>query len=169
MKYYIGVDIGGTNIKAGVVDENAQLVSKISLKTNAADGYKSVLAVIIDAVEQAVQLSGEDIDRIKTIGVGCPGTMDNENGTVLYSNNLHWENVPLAKDLAEHFGKRIILENDANVAAYGEYLAGAAKGAKKRRSADARNGCWRRYNYKRRDIQRFKQRRRRDRSYCYRG
>ena len=44
--------------------------------------------------------------------------------------NLHWENVPLAKDLAEHFGKRIILENDANVAAYGEYLAGAAKGAK---------------------------------------
>lgn len=54
MKYYIGVDIGGTNIKAGVVDENAQLVSKISLKTNAADGYKSVLAVIIDAVEQAV-------------------------------------------------------------------------------------------------------------------
>lgn len=89
MKYYIGVDIGGTNIKAGVVDENAQLVSKISLKTNAADGYKSVLAVIIDAVEQAVQLSGEDIDRIKTIGVGCPGTMDNENGTVLYSNNLH--------------------------------------------------------------------------------
>ena len=130
MKYYIGVDIGGTNIKAGVVDENAQLVSKISLKTNAADGYKSVLAVIIDAVEQAVQLSGEDIDRIKTIGVGCPGTMDNENGTVLYSKNLHWENVPLAKDLAEHFGKRIILENDANVAAYGEYLAGAAKGAK---------------------------------------
>ena len=130
MKYYIGVDIGGTNIKAGVVDENAQLVSKISLKTNAADGYKSVLAVIIDAVEQAVQLSGEDIDRIKTIGVGCPGTMDNENGTVLYSNNLHWENVPLAKDLEEHFGKRIILENDANVAAYGEYLAGAAKGAK---------------------------------------
>ena len=130
MKYYIGVDIGGTNIKAGVVDENAQLVSKISLKTNAADGYKSVLAVIIDAVEQAVQLSGEEFDRIKTNGVGCPGTMDNENGTVLYSNNLHWENVPLAKDLAEHFGKRIILENDANVAAYGEYLAGAAKGAK---------------------------------------
>ena len=50
MKYYIGVDIGGTNIKAGVVDENAQLVSKISLKTNAADGYKSLLAVIIYAV-----------------------------------------------------------------------------------------------------------------------
>ena len=117
MKYYIGVDIGGTNIKAGVVDENAQLVSKISLKTNAADGYKSVLAVIINAVEQAVQLSGEDIDKIKSIGVGCPGTMDNENGTVLYSNNLHWENVPLAKDLEEHFAKKIILENDANVAA----------------------------------------------------
>ena len=58
MKYYIGVDIGGTNIKAGVVDENAQLVSKISLKTNAADGYKSVLAVIIDAVEQAVISTG---------------------------------------------------------------------------------------------------------------
>ena len=58
MKYYIGVDIGGTNIKAGVVDENAQLVSKISLKTNAADGYKSFIAVIIYYVELALKLWG---------------------------------------------------------------------------------------------------------------
>ena len=131
MKYYIGIDIDGTNINARVVDETAKLVSKVSLKTKAADGYKSVVSVIIDAVEQAVQLSGEDIDKIKTIGVGCPGTMDNENGVVLYSNNLHWENVPLATDRDEHFvGKKITLETDANVAAYGEYLAGAAKGAK---------------------------------------
>ena len=130
MKYYIGVDIGGTNVKAGVVDENAQLVAHVSLKTKAKDGYQSVLKTVKQAIEQATELSGEPIERIKTIGIGCPGSMDSENGVVLYSNNLGWKNAPLAKDLSEYFtGKRIILENDANAAAYGEYLAGAAKGA----------------------------------------
>ena len=130
MKYYIGVDIGGTNIKAGVVDENYELVSSVSVKTNSQNGYEAVLQSIFEAIEKAVSQSGVELDRIKTIGVGCPGTMDSENGTVLYSNNLHWENVPLAKDIEEKFGKKVILENDANVAAYGEYLAGGAKGAK---------------------------------------
>lgn len=130
MKYYIGVDIGGTNVKAGVVDENAQLVAHVSLKTKAKDGYQSVLKTVKQAIEQAIELSGEPIERIKTIGIGCPGIMDSEKGVVLYSNNLGWKNAPLAKDLSEYFtGKRIILENDANAAAYGEYLAGAAKGA----------------------------------------
>ncbi len=130
MKYYLGVDIGGTNIKAGVVDETAALVSSASVKTHSANGYEGVLEAVIEAINKAVELSGVELDKIKTIGVGCPGTMDAKNGTVLYSNNLHWDNVPLAKDISERLGKKVILENDANAAAYGEYIAGAAKGAK---------------------------------------
>lgn len=129
MKYYLGIDIGGTNIKAGVADETCTLVSTVSVKTNSAGGYEQVRSCLFDAVDRAVELSGVDMDKIKSIGIGCPGTMDSENGVVLYSNNLHWENVPLAKDVSEKYGKKVYLENDANAAAYGEFLAGAAKGA----------------------------------------
>ncbi len=130
MKYYIGVDIGGTNIKAGVVDKNCNLLSSVYVKTNSKNGYEAVLQSIFEAIGSCVEKSGIALEDIQSIGVGCPGTMDSENGTVLYSNNLHWENVPLAKDIEAKFGKAVILENDANVAAYGEYLAGGAKGAK---------------------------------------
>ena len=129
MSYYIGIDIGGTNIKAGVVDESYELLSSVSVKTNAVNGYESVVTAIYEAIESAVKEASLTMDDIKAIGVGCPGTMDSENGVVLYANNLYWENVPLAKDIEKKFGKKVILENDANVAAYGEFLAGAAKGS----------------------------------------
>jgi len=122
MNYYIGVDIGGTNIKAGVVDDGYNLLSSVSVKTNSVNGYESVVKAIYEAIEKAVAQTGVAMDDIKSIGVGCPGTMDSENGVVLYANNLHWENVPLAKDIEKKFGKNVILENDANVAAYGEFL-----------------------------------------------
>ena len=129
MSYYIGIDIGGTNIKAGVVDGTYELLSSVSVKTNAVNGYESVVTAIYEAIESAVKEASLTMDDIKAIGVGCPGTMDSENGVVLYANNLYWENVPLAKDIEKKFGKKVILENDANVAAYGEFLAGAAKGS----------------------------------------
>lgn len=129
MKYYLGVDIGGTNIKSGVVDETFKMLSTVSIKTNSAGGYDEVLKSLYEAVDKAIALSGIGLDKIRFFGIGCPGTMDSKNGTVLYSNNLHWENVPLARDVAEKYGKKVYLENDANAAAYGEYLAGAAKGA----------------------------------------
>ncbi|MCH5325291.1 MAG: ROK family protein [Eubacterium sp.] len=130
MKYYLGIDIGGTNVKAGVVDENAKLLAHSSVKTESAGGYQSSLENIFKAADTALELSGIDIDKIKSIGVGCPGTMDAAAGVVVYSNNLHWDNVPLGKDIAAKYDKKVYLENDANAAAYGEYIAGAAKGAK---------------------------------------
>lgn len=92
MKYYIGVDIGGTNIKAGVVNDAYELLSSVSVKTNAANGYESVANAVFEAIEKAVEGAEKSIDDIISIGVGCPGTMDSENGVVLYANNLHWEN-----------------------------------------------------------------------------
>ena len=130
MKHYLGIDIGGTNISAGVVDESYAMLSKEKVKTLNERPYSDVLSDIIKAANAAVHAAGITFDEVECVGVGCPGTCNRETGCVEYANNLHWENVPLAADLEKALGKRTYFDNDANVAAYGEYLAGAANGAK---------------------------------------
>ena len=130
MKHYLGIDIGGTNISAGVVDESYAMLSKEKVKTLNERPYSDVLSDIIKAANAAVHAAGITFDEVECVGVGCPGTCNRETGCVEYANNLHWENVPLVSDLEKALGKRTYFDNDANVAAYGEYLAGAAKGAK---------------------------------------
>ena len=130
MKHYLGIDIGGTNISAGVVDESYAMLSKEKVKTLNERPYSDVLSDIIKAANAAVRAAGITFDEVECVGVGCPGTCNRETGCVEYANNLHWENVPLVSDLEKALGKRTYFDNDANVAAYGEYLAGAAKGAK---------------------------------------
>lgn len=130
MKYYVGIDIGGTNISTGVVDENYNIIGRGKLKTNIGRDYKEILADIIETVKLAVSDAGLENDDIRWIGVGCPGTCNTDTGVVEYSNNLRWLNVPILADIEEAFGRKTYIDNDANVAAYGEYLAGAAKGAK---------------------------------------
>lgn len=129
MKYYVGIDIGGTNISTGVVDENYKIVGKGKLKTNIGRSYEEILADIIETVKLAVDDAKLTIDDIRWIGIGCPGTCNTDTGIVEYSNNLRWLNVPLFSDIENAFGRKTYIDNDANVAAYGEYLAGAAKGA----------------------------------------
>lgn len=130
MKYYIGIDLGGTNIVAGVVDENYNIVSKASTKTNcprpAQEIADDMAAMAIKAVEEA----NLTMDDIQWIGVGTPGIANSETGIIEYSNNLGFENTPMAEYIRKHIDKPVFIENDANAAAYGEYVAGAAKGAK---------------------------------------
>ncbi len=130
MKYYVGIDIGGTNISTGVVDENYSIVGRGKLKTNIGRTYKEILSDIIETVRLAVQDAKLGLEDIRWIGIGCPGTCNTDTGIVEYSNNLRWNNVPLLSDIEKAFDKKTYIDNDANVAAYGEYLAGAAKGAK---------------------------------------
>ena len=130
MKYYAGIDIGGTNISTGIVDENFKIVGKGKLKTNIGRPYEEILCDIIESVKLAVADAKLEMDDLRWIGVGCPGTCNTETGYVEYSNNLRWNNVPLLSDIEKAFNKKTFIDNDANVAAYGEYLAGAAKGAK---------------------------------------
>lgn len=130
MKYYLGVDIGGTNISAGVVNENCELLSKQKVKTNSPRPYPEVKEDIISVIELAAEEADIPMEKIRWIGIGCPGTCNRESGIVEYSNNLRWLNAPLLSDIEESFRKRTFIDNDANVAAYGEYLAGAAKGAR---------------------------------------
>lgn len=130
MKYYVGIDIGGTNISTGVVDENYNIVGKGKIKTNIGRPYEEIVADIIKTVNIAVKDAKLTMDDIRWIGAGCPGTCNTDTGVVEYSNNLRWNNAPLLSDIEKAFDKKTYIDNDANVAAYGEYLAGAAKGSK---------------------------------------
>ncbi len=129
MAYYIGIDIGGTNIACGIVDDNYEIVARSKVKTNAPRPYAEILEDIKQSVRLACEELGVKPSDAASIGIGCPGTC-NSDGVVEYSNNLGFVNVPLRSDIESEFGVSTCLDNDANAAAFGEYLAGAAKGAK---------------------------------------
>ncbi len=129
MAYYIGIDIGGTNIACGIVDDNYEIVARSKVKTNAPRPYAEILEDIKQSVRLACDELGIKPSDAASIGIGCPGTC-NSDGVVEYSNNLGFVNVPLRSDIESEFGVSTYLDNDANAAAFGEYLAGAAKGAK---------------------------------------
>ena len=129
MAYSLGIDIGGTNIKAGVVDDNFNIIAQSKVKTNSEQGSDEVLKKIAEAGKLAIEESKIPLSEISRAGMGCPGTCNPETGLVEYSNNLKWENVPLQRSVAEALGIPAYIENDANAAALGEFYAGAAKGA----------------------------------------
>ncbi len=129
MKYYVGIDLGGTNIVAGVVDENYQILDKASMKTNCPRPAEAIAADMAECALQAIQNAGLTPEQIEWIGIGTPGIANSETGMIEYANNLGFENVPMVKWISEQTGRPTFIENDANAAAYGEYVAGAAKGA----------------------------------------
>ncbi len=130
MKYYIGIDLGGTNIVAGVVNDAYEIVAKASVKTNLPRPEQEIAADMAKVAREAVEKASLTMDEIEWVGVGTPGIANSETGVIEYSNNLGFCNTPMVKYLEEMLGKTTFIENDANAAAYGEYVAGAAKGAK---------------------------------------
>lgn len=130
MKYYIGIDLGGTNIVAAVVDENYSIISKASTKTNRPRPAEAIADDMAAMAIKAVEEAGLTMADIEWVGVGTPGLANSETGIIEYSNNLGFENTPMAELIRKHINKPVYIENDANAAAYGEYVAGAAKGAK---------------------------------------
>lgn len=130
MKYYIGIDLGGTNIVAAVVDEAYNIITKASTKTNRPRPAEAIADDMAAMAIKAVEDAGLTMDQIEWVGVGTPGIANSSTGIIEYSNNLGFENTPMAKLIQKHIDKPVFIENDANAAAYGEYVAGAAKGAK---------------------------------------
>ena len=126
--YRLGIDLGGTNIAVGVVDENYKIIGVGKVKTNAPRPAEDIVDDMAKAVEMALKNAGVSIKDVESVGVGTPGSVIYETGVVVYANNLGFNNVPLAKMLEARIGKKVLIENDANAAAYGEYIAGAGKG-----------------------------------------
>ena len=128
-KYQVGIDLGGTNIRAALIDQDLRIRRKIAAKTpqNHAGAVVQSIASLIHALIQDEAL---EVDSIASIGIAAPGTVNNDTGKVLYANNLGWDDVSLRDMVYNHFPVPIFLENDANAAALGETWFGANKGTK---------------------------------------
>ena len=133
MAYYIGVDVGGTNIACGVVGEDCLITARAKVKTNprgvGIPTYEEVIGQIKSAVELCCETAGILPQDASSIGIGCPGICNSRTGLVEFASNLGFVNAPLKPDIEKAFGVPVYLENDANAAAFGEFMAGAAKGA----------------------------------------
>lgn len=127
--FYIGVDIGGSNVSAAVLDKEFNLFGKQSVKTNGKRSYEEIKNDIIKLVENVIETEKLDKAQIVSVGMGCPGICNTASGIVEFSNNLNWRNAPLRNDVETAIKIKTYLDNDANAAAYGEFIAGAAKSA----------------------------------------
>lgn len=126
--YRIGIDLGGTAIKTGIVDQNNVIVGQYEQPTEANKPWECVVDNIVLSVNGALESAGLTLEDCQSIGVGSPGTVDASNGVVVYSNNFGWRNIPLAQALQNRLGLPTQISNDANCAALGEVIAGAAHG-----------------------------------------
>ena len=120
--YHLGIDLGGTNIAVGVVDENFNIVGRGKMKTNAPRPAEEICDDMATAAKMAIEDAGLTMDDIDTIGVGAPGSINPYTGMIATSNNLRFNNVPMGAMLKERLGRDVFLENDASAAAYGEFF-----------------------------------------------
>jgi len=125
---FIGVDLGGTNILAGVVTSKNKVLSRSKNKTKAEKGVDEVINRIIETINEAVEEAKLSVDEIGGLGIGAPGTIDFQRGVVINAVNLRWNDVQLAKIIEERLGVSVVVDNDVNVGTWGEHVAGAGKG-----------------------------------------
>ncbi|MCE9592223.1 MAG: ROK family glucokinase [Planctomycetes bacterium] len=127
----MGLDLGGTNVKAGVVDDRAKVLGKVSKPTHAEGGPDAVVRVMAEAAHEAVAAAGVKMENVERIGIGSPGPIDFDAAVVRATPNMPgWRDVPLRDRITSLTGRPAILENDANAAALGELWAGAGRGLK---------------------------------------
>lgn len=122
---YIGIDLGGTNIAVGLVDGNGKILAKDSTPTKKERDYTEIVADMAALALKVTAAAGVAQQEIKAVGIGTPGTVDAASGTVVYANNLKMDHAPLAAEFQKHWKLPVYLENDANAAAFGEYMATA--------------------------------------------
>ncbi len=129
--YRIGIDLGGTNIVVGIIDENNKIVAKASRKTLAPRAAEKIFDDMADAVKEAMSQIHITNDDVISVGVGTPGSVNKEEELIEFANNLGFDNVPSYKLLRERLGiTKVYFDNDANCAALGEAVAGCGKGVK---------------------------------------
>ena len=126
--FYVGVDLGGTGIKVGLVDDQGRTLGYQKIPTLVADGPEEGARRMAKAVYQIAQQAGLTAKQIAHVGLASPGTMDVPRGMLLEPHNLPgWYNFPIRDRVAHHTGRPVAYTNDANAAAYGEF--GSAPGA----------------------------------------
>jgi len=128
--YAVGVDVGGTNIRAGVITKDGKKLSEARRPAFADAGVNVTQKMICEAAEEAMELAGVERAELMGVGMGVPGRHDSKNGIVLYSPNFAgcWENIQLTDYIAKYFSCNVYMKNDVKTASMGEYYFGAGKG-----------------------------------------
>ena len=128
--YYIGVDLGGTNIAVGIVNEDKKIVLKGSTPTNASREGELIIKDMAALAERLLKEAHISLSEVAYVGIASPGTANCDTGVIEYANNLPFKHFPIAEYFKKYLAvPNVIVENDANAAALGEALAGAAKGS----------------------------------------
>lgn len=125
---YIGIDIGGTNIGIGMVDNENNLIYKDSIPTRCESGYREIIKNIIDLIYKVINCTGIHKTEVKGIGIGIPGIVEPKSGIIIDSVNLKWKNVKIMDEIENEFGVPVYVGNDATVAGVAELEVGAMKG-----------------------------------------
>ncbi len=129
--YRVGVDLGGTNIVVGIINEENKIIAKASRKTRAPRPAEGVFDDMADAIKEAMEQAQITFKDIVSVGVGTPGSVNKEEELIEFANNLAFENVPAYSLLRERIGfDKVYFDNDANCAALGEAVAGCGMGVK---------------------------------------
>lgn len=127
--YYLGVDLGGTNIAIGLVNEKYEIVLKDKVPTGAARPTNEIMDDMANLCKSIVERAGVSFEDVACVGVAAPGSIDPQNGYVRYSNNIKMTNFPMVEELKKRLPvEKVFIENDANAAALAEAKAGAGKG-----------------------------------------
>ncbi|MCK4293682.1 MAG: ROK family glucokinase [Planctomycetes bacterium] len=128
---FVGIDLGGTNIKIGLFDSALELIRKTSVSTQADMGPDVVIGKMAETVERLLVDADLPLADVAAVGIGTPGPANYSEGVIIKSTNMPtFKNVPICQMLNEKLGKPIVFDNDANVACWGEYAVGAGKGVK---------------------------------------
>jgi glucokinase len=126
--YLLGIDLGGTNVSVGCVDDTGRIITKHAVPLGKPKTRKEVLESIYAVTEETLKRAGMRPGQVRAIGIATPGTLDIARGVVVSATNLpEWEDVPLRDLIQKRFAAPTVLENDANAAAWGEYWAGVGK------------------------------------------
>ena len=128
---YIGIDIGGTNLKAGLVNDEGSILAMEKRKIAEVSDQKALVEALVALTQSLTERGGLTPEQIRSVGVGVPGAVEIHSGAVLYTCNLPLRNVPLRKLFHRYLPYPLYVENDANCAALAEYYAGAGKGSKR--------------------------------------
>lgn len=125
-----GIDLGGTNMQIGVVSRDAKMMGRAKRKTKADEGSEAVINRLVDGVAEACREAGVRTEDLAAVGIGVAAAVDPTRGMVLDAVNLRWNDLPLADILQKRFGRPVVVDNDVNVAVYGEHKLGAGENAR---------------------------------------
>lgn len=128
MEYRLGIDLGGTNIAVGLVDEENRIVNRNTKKTDASRSFEYLVKEIANTAKELLKISGIAERDISAVGMGTPSCINPLTGRLVNANNLGWIDVPLQDEIQKYFEHKVRIANDADCAALGEIKAGAAAG-----------------------------------------